>query len=87
MKDLIEVGYIAVGMIIRAGDAIVREVVKIHEPENKEPIVEFDDGQYLYTTIGWDKFPKGVVIVVNSDDYEGNTNFDNVIFVGKQVLN
>lgn len=71
MKDIRDIGYIAKGMIVIDLNKNRRTVTEIIIKENIVPFLQFDDGQYLYTKIGWENFPRGVY-VENSEDYKPN---------------
>lgn len=68
MKDVKDIGYISKGMIMVDLKNNRRTVVNIIFMEGITPIVEFDDGEYLYTTIGWENFPRGIC-VENSEQF------------------
>lgn len=80
MKDIKDIGYIAKGMIVIDLNKNRRTVTEIIIKENIVPFLQFDDGQYLYTKIGWEHFPRGV-FVENSEDYQPNEIPENSILL------
>lgn len=78
MKSLKKLGFVAVGMTIAdlngvqltISDIIIpskdENVFVSKIPKGNDLVVQFDNGQYLYTTIGWENLD-GRIQVLNED--------------------